>query len=189
MRLSDIAAVISGPLVSRYVNKNNNSQETLRSIRMITPKAIGKGFLHLEEAGREELVKEIDKQFFTRQGDILLQLSRPYSSALVMEVEEEGLLFPSYIVALRVLKEEDRLYLLSYLSSEHFLDNLERNTNSSLRSLISINALKNLEIPEIPHKQEAGRNFLKAVRTLKLAEEIFTLESASIDSIIKEAAH
>ena len=185
MKLSEIATVTSGPLLSRYSKEKNQAKPAVGKIDVITPRCIGNGYVNLNEVGHDETVREIPEEFLSQKGDIILQLSRPYSSALIED--EEGLLYPSYLVSIRCNDEDDRLYLLSYFHTRHFLENLDRNTSSSLRSLLSINAMKNLEIP-YPEKEtrlELGRRFYKAVKTMKLADEIFSLETVLIDRNIR----
>lgn len=185
MKLSEIATVTSGPLLSRYSKEKNQAKATVGKIDVITPRCIGNGYINLSEAAHDETVREIPEEFLTRKGDLILQLSRPYSSALIED--EEGLLYPSYLVSIRCKDEDDRFYLLSYFHTRHFQENLDRNTSSSLRSLLSINAIKNLEIP-YPEKEvrnRLGNRFYKAVKTNKLSDEIFSLETVLIDRNIR----
>ena len=185
MKLSDIAEVTSGPLLSRYSKEKNQNRESQGKADIITPRCIGSGYIDIDGISTEEIVKTVPEEFLTKRGDIILQLSRPYSSALIED--EEGLLYPSYLVSIRAKDEDDRFYLLSYLHTRHFQENLDRNTSSSLRSLLSINAIKNLEIP-YPEKEERrriGERFYKAVKARKLTEEILTLETVLVDRNIR----
>ena len=188
MKLSEIATVTSGPLLSRYSKEKNQAKSAVGKIDVITPRCIGKGYIDLAEVGHDETVREIPQEFLTRKGDIILQLSRPYSSALIED--EEGLLYPSYLVSIRCNDEDDRFYLLAYFHTGHFQENLDRNTSSSLRSLLSINAMKNLEIPypEKDERMKLGSRFYKAVMTNKLSDEIFSLETVLVDSNIRNMA-
>ena len=185
MKLSEIATVTSGPLLSRYSKEKNQAKESISKVDVVTPRCIGNGYITLQDAGHDETVREIPEEFLTRRGDIILQLSRPYSAALIED--EEGLLYPSYLVSVRCKDEDDRLYILAYFHTAHFQENLDRNTSSSLRSLLSINAMKNLEIP-YPEKEERkriGNHFYKAVMTNRIANEIFSLENVLVDRNIR----
>ncbi len=186
MKLSEIADITSGPLTGRYTKDKNPGRNVVGKMGLLTPKAISNGYVRASEIGEEEVVKQVPENFLTRRGDIVLQLSRPYTAALITE-NEEGLLVPSYLAIIRPKDEDDRFYLLAYLSTESFKENLERTTFASLRSLLTVGAIKNLPVPYFSknERKAIGERFFRAVMASRLADEIYELESVLADRNIR----
>ena len=83
-----------------------------RSVRALPPRSLQGGSIVDDELVTEE-VGEINKEHFTREGDVVIKLSTPYDSAYI-DKDHEGILVTSSVMILR--KKPDAAVDMQYLS-------------------------------------------------------------------------
>lgn len=83
-----------------------------RSVRALPPRSLQGGSIVDDELVTEE-VGEINKEHFTREGDVVIKLSTPYDSAYI-DKDHEGILVTSSAMILR--KKPDAAVDMQYLS-------------------------------------------------------------------------
>ena len=100
--------------------------------------------------------EKLNSDFLTRKGDILVRLSSPYTSLLIQDDEECGLLVPSHFAIMRanpeiILPE----YLLWFLKRESIYQQILQNSSgSSAFGTISSGFLASLKIRVLPLEKQ-----------------------------------
>ena len=120
LKISDIAEVVSGQIMSRVSAEKGNEDKTIVEMRVIVPKAItSEGFISAADIPTERLMAMPDERRITKEGDIVIKLSTPFDSATITK-EHEGCLIPSFCAIIR--KNDDSVvnndYLQAFLNSE-----------------------------------------------------------------------
>ncbi|EJS03868.1 restriction endonuclease subunit S [Bacillus cereus] len=145
MRLGDIAKIKTGLVLSRKkaeVNYNAKAKYKLITLKNITDD----GFI--DNDTYEEFVSndELDNQYFTKEGDVLIRLSHP-NTAVFIEEQHSGLLIPSYFAIIKVdQKKFLPEYIAWYLNSVIVKKELERSQSGSRIPSTNQNVLKTLPV-------------------------------------------
>lgn len=183
--LGELVDLYSGQIMSRLVVNELVERNPLETWRVIVPKAItGEGTIIENELVTEELKARPDEKRVTAIGDIVIKLSTPFDSATVT-TNLEGCLVPSFCAIIRNKGIIDNDYLQSFLHSKLCKDQIRAKVTGSVMTLISINKLKEIEIP-IPDKniqEEIGKHYREVQLKIATMKQIIELESKRNDVI------
>lgn len=149
MVLENVADVIAGQIMTRVSADNKDGVEVIDTVKVLVPKAISDGVIVKEDLGESKLLKKIEDDKFTQEGDVVIKLSTPYDAAYVMK-EDEGLAIPSFCATIRVKTDEiDAKYLSAFLNTDYVRDILTSKVMGSVRPMIKVTDLRSINIPEI----------------------------------------
>lgn len=149
MVLEKVADVIAGQIMTRVSADNKENAEVIDTVKVLVPKSISDGVIIKENLGEANLLKMINEDKFTKEGDVVIKLSTPYDAAYVTK-EDEGYAIPSFCATIRVKENElDAKYLSAFLNTSYVREILTSKVMGSVRPMIKVTDLRNIEIPEI----------------------------------------
>jgi len=115
MNLEECAVIRTGLVLSR---KEALPDENSQIYRAISLKNITEdGQILLSETENYSAVEPLKEDYFTREGDVLLRLSAPYTAVNITK-SECGLLVPSHFAIIRTNEMVDPRYLRWWLSKK-----------------------------------------------------------------------
>ena len=110
MRLSEIASVRTGLVLSRKEAKTTNAVHEYRQLNL---KAVAdNGTICLEETTCFRAAEALSSNYLTQAGDVIVKLSEPYTAAYITEAYA-GLVIPSHFV---VIRTDPRKVLPQYIA-------------------------------------------------------------------------
>lgn len=190
MKLNDVALIRTGVVTAR--KKPDSGKKKVFEYRLLNLKCVlSNGSINLLQTEPFSSGEELNSVFLTRKGDILVRLSSPYTSLLIQDDEECGLLVPSHFAIMRanpeiILPE----YLLWFLKRESTYQQILQNASgSSAFGTISSGFLGTLNIRSIPlpNQKTLGQLQLLSEREqellLRLAEEKKKYNQMKINAI------
>lgn len=207
-KLGELSDIIGGQITSRLEKKKVDDLFEIDRIsdknsikckaQVLVPKAIINAFIDKsslttitcektdkEDGFTSDLTLFVDKSKITKAGTLVLKLSTPYDACVVTE-DEEGLIVPSFCASLKITdKDVDLLYLLAFLNSNSYQNQIKKFVAGSSIALISVGAIKEIEVP-IPSKEvqeKIGQDFINTMKKIKLVNKITTLEIEKMNSI------
>ncbi|MDF1510675.1 restriction endonuclease subunit S [Robertmurraya sp. DFI.2.37] len=145
MQLGDIANIRTGLVLSRKkteVEYNAKAKYRLFTIKNITEDGLIDNDTYEEFLSNDEL----ENHYFTKEGDILMRLSHPYT-AVFIDKQHSGLLIPSYFSIIKV--DQTRFipqYIAWYLNTLEVKMELERSQSGSRIPSTNSNVLKRLPV-------------------------------------------
>ena len=115
--------------------------------QMLTLKSFDvKGHLIKEELDMFNAREEIDSKYLTKQGDVIVRLSTPFT-AVVIDEESEGLLVPSLFVIIRLYPDGILpSYMSIYLNSDKMKKIYNKESRGSTVQILKTSAFKEFEI-------------------------------------------
>ena len=176
MKLSKIANISVGIILSRkqdIVPANNTykyNSITLKSMQSI-------GVINKDNFEEVFLREEIEEEFLTNKGDVVIRLSEPYVSAYIDE-SLTGLIVPSNFAIIRITKENiDGEFLKFYL-----------NSNLGRRAILKVSGGTNLNTINIGNLKQIEIKILDVNKQRKFIEinKIFIKEEILLMSLIDE---
>ena len=140
------------------------------SVRVLVPAAMaGDG---IDDAGLAlELVSGVNREFLTREGDIVTKTSTPYNSVFV-DAAHSRLLVTSLCLILRPRPESkvDMRYLAAYLSCDRAAQELRSMSKGTGVQLIKKRDLEGMLVPVLP--AEAQRRVADAFEQVRALKEL-----------------
>ena len=185
MKLGDVTEIIGGQNMTR-ISAENYAGSILKKVKVMIPKAIVDGMVIEKDLGDAEIVKEIDADKYTQEGDIVIKLSSPYDSALISS-EQAGIAIPSFCAVIRVKEGEyDRRYLTAVLNTEVVRKGLAARVAGSIRPMIRISDLKDLDLPMINKEdmEAIGKAYLLSGKKRKILQEMANIEKELMENVI-----
>lgn len=141
MKLDEIADVFTGARVERF-NLNNTKNQPV--IRKIYPN-------NQIDYNYEKISIELNDKFYTRKGDILIQLREPN---IIIRVNQEGLIVPMNFGVIRTKSGYDSNYIYHILKNDIIPKNQKILVEGSILQTIRTNYLKELKIPIFGNKKQ-----------------------------------
>lgn len=151
MKLQDIADIRTGLVLSRKQAK----KESGISYKVFTLASIGKDGIIQEELIEEfQSNSQLDAELLTREGDILIRLSNPYTAVYITK-QFQNILIPSLVAVIR-LKSKEYLpeYVKVYLNSESAKNEIYKEANGTVIATVTTKSLKDLEIPNVSMQKQ-----------------------------------
>ena len=207
-KLSEIAKIIGGQITSRLENKEiddlfefvceSNKPKITCEALVLVPKAISNAFVDQsslmkivceketkKELDAADLTSFVDESKITKANTLVLKLSTPYDACIITK-DDENLIVSSFCASLTLTdKDVDLLYVLAFLNSKLYQDQIKDFTAGSAIPLISVGAIENVQIP-LPSKEEQekiGKDFINTMKKIKLINKVVALESEKMNSI------
>lgn len=207
-RLSDISKIFGGQITSRLEKKEiddlfeiareSDKPKITRDALVLVPRAISNGFVDKpslmkiiceketkKEVNTTDLTIFVSEDKITKANTLVLKLSTPYDACIITK-EDENLIVSSFCASLTITdKDVDLLYVLAFLNSKLYQDQIKDIAAGSAIPLISVGAIENVQIP-LPSKEEQekiGKDFISTMKKIKLINKVISLESEKINSI------
>jgi len=210
-KLGDIAEIIGGQITSRLERKevddlfktsSESDDSSIKiSAKVLVPKAISNAFVDkhslspivCEKNSKKEIKSPslsdfVDENKITKADTLVLKLSTPYDACLITK-DDENLIVPSFCASLKISASNvDLLYLLAFLNSASYQEQIKSVVAGSAIALISVGAIKEVYVP-IPSKErqeQIGKKFINTMKKIQLTNRIIALETEKMNSIIHE---
>lgn len=178
MKLGNVAEIQTGLVLSRKQSTPSDSQSfqykqlNLRCITNI-------GAINLNELDPYTAGEKLKTDYLTRNGDVIVRLSTPYTAVLI--TEQSGLVVSSNFVIIRanakhILPE----YLYWLLNTEKIKRDIVRNASGSILGTIKPSYFADLYIKQLPVEKQQ----LVATINLLAHKEIRLLEELKIEKEI-----
>lgn len=152
MKLKDIAEIRTGQVLSR---KQAKEEEVGIQYRVFTLSSIDKdGTIKEEQIDDFKSNSKLDDNVITKEEDIIMRLSNPYTSAYIKK-QFKNILIPSLVAVIRIKSDEYiPEFVKIYLNSENAKEQIRKEANGTVIATITTKSIKELEIPLIPKKQQ-----------------------------------
>ena len=207
-RLGDISKITGGQITSRLGKKEiddlfeivyeSNKPRITREALVLVPRAISNGFVDKSSLMKITCEKEIKKEHdatdltsfvnedkITKADTLVLKLSTPYDACIITK-DDENLIVSSFCASLTITdKDVDLLYVLAFLNSKMYQEQIKDLAAGSAIPLISVGAIENVQIP-LPPKEEQekiGKDFINTMKKIKLINKAISLETEKMNSI------
>lgn len=207
-KLSEIAEIIGGQITSRLEKKEVDDlfESVSESYKpkitcdafVLVPRAISNAFVDKnalmkitceketkKDLDATDLTSYVDESKITKANTLVLKLSTPYDACIITK-DDENLIVSSFCASLTLTdKDVDLLYVLAFLNSKLYQDQIKDFTAGSAIPLISVGAIENVQIP-LPSKEEQekiGKDFINTMKKIKLINKVVALESEKMNSI------
>lgn len=185
MKLGEISEIRTGLVLSRKQSKSDTGID----YHVLTLSSIEKeGRINLNTIENFKSVTELDSKLLTKQGNIIIRLSNPYT-AVYIKKEYENILMPSLIASIEI-NSKDFLpeYIQIFLNSENCKERLRKEANGTVIVTVNTKILKELEIPELPiWKQKDLIEYENSYYTeKKLTEQILELKEKEFQMVLDQ---
>lgn len=171
MKLRELASVRSGLVLSRKQSKRPTDYQyplmNLRSIRK-------EGVIDLKEAAIYDAIEPLKKEYLSREGDIVVRLTAPYTAVLIGETTS-GMVISSNFVVIRIenacLLPE---YLFWLLNTQTVKRTIYKNTTSNMLGAVKAEILSEFELVVLPMEaqQKIAQLHLLAKKENQLLKEL-----------------
>ena len=198
-KLSEIAEIISGQITSRLESVSESYKPKITcDAFVLVPRAISNACVDKnalmkitceketkKDLDATDLTSYVDESKITKANTLVLKLSTPYDACIITK-DDENLIVSSFCASLTLTdKDVDLLYVLAFLNSKLYQDQIKDFTAGSAIPLISVGAIENVQIP-LPSKEEQekiGKDFINTMKKIKLINKVVALESEKMNSI------
>lgn len=153
MLLGEIAQIKTGLVLTR--KKAEIDFEIKAQYRLISLKNIQvDGTLTDEPFDEFKSKDELDEEYFTQEGDVLIRLSHP-NTAIFIDKELEGLLVPSYFASIRIHNQFFMPgYIAWYLNTDKVKSELLKFQAGTNIPSTNKNVLEQINIPEVEMEKQ-----------------------------------
>lgn len=152
-KLSDIAEIQSGLVLSRKASKNEDS---FYKYKRLTLKSITESGI-IDDFSIEPYfaTKQIDAQFLTHKNDIVIRMFAPICPALITKSNLE-LVIPSQLTVIRIKRQDLFLpgFICAFLSDEHITDSIIEGAGSMAQKIIRIGSMSDIKVPLLPLERQ-----------------------------------
>lgn len=183
MKLEDIATLSVGQILTRVVTDENSEIQ----YKVLHPKAIGNGVIKDDDLNIMGFVKEVDREKFTRTGDVVIKLSTPYE-AVVIDENHADLVIPSFCAVIRTDEDINPYYLCALVNSSYIKDQIKARIAGVVRPMVKISDLRTVEIPEVSKDRMSalGNEYELSLKKLDLLSQIMSTEKEIMDNKLLE---
>lgn len=186
--LKDYISITGGQIVNRVqVNKDKGDEVVDRGRKVIVPKTINNGVIDDDNIDVMDLKAIPDENKLTKEGDIIVKLSKPYGAAMI-DKEHEGMLITSFCAVIRDVKGIDPGYLVAYLNSDLADEKLSASVAGTTMTILSNGKICDLDIPvpDINKQKEISEFYRQSSLNKILFKKISKLESEKLSALIEE---
>ena len=187
LKMSDVADVVSGQIMSRISAEKSKEDKSTTEMRVIVPKAItSEGLISEADIPTERLMSMPDERRITKEGDIVIKLSTPFDSATITK-EFVGCLVPSFCAIIR--KNENPMiyndYLQAFLNSELCKEQLRAKVAGAVMTILSVGKINEVEIPVVHDYDQIviGERYRETQEKVKTFKQIIELETKRNDVV------
>lgn len=183
MKLEKFTEVIVGQIMSRVTAESNDYG---KQIRVLSPKAISNGIINMDDVSSTLITKEIDKDKYTREGDVVIKLSTPYDAAYITP-ETAGLVIPSFCAIIRPNSSSiNAKYLSAFLNSKYVRDQLTAKVSGGVRPMVKVTDIRCLDLPNISEAdmQDIGEAFILSGKKKEALLKMIYTEEQIMNTIV-----
>ena len=179
MKLENIATLSVGQILTRVATDENSEIQ----YKVLQPKAIGNNVIKDEDLTDVRFAKDVEKDKFTREGDIVMKLSTPYD-AVVIDENHVGLVIPSFCAVLRTEEEINPYFICALINSSYIKDQIKARIAGTVRPMMKISDLRTVKIPKVSKdKMKAiGEEYQLSLKKLDLLTKIINSEKEIMDN-------
>lgn len=189
MLLGDVAEVRTGLVLSRKKasdDMNVKFEYKALNLRCVAPE----GYLDLDDAEEYYSTERLKSEYLTRENDILVRLSSPYTVVHITDLKQYGYVIPSHFAIVRadgskVAPE----YLSWFLKRDAVRQKIIQNVSGSTAfGTISSGFIAGLKIRDIPIAQQKtlGNMLLLAEREQELLHKLSTAKALYRKAVVNE---
>lgn len=172
MLLEDIADIKTGLVTTR--KKADEDSEFIKKYMLLSLNAVDEnGSIDTSMLEEFQSVEELDEQYLTKQGDILVRLNKPYTTVYIDKVNE-GLVIPSYFIKLKVKDKSFKPgYIAWYLNSEKVKRIFLSMQSGTLVPSINQKIVRNIKVKEktIEEQEEILELYKLYIKEIDLIEK------------------
>ena len=186
--LSEISTIKSGQILTR-ISAEKTKEEVIGKQKVIIPKAISNGALINDQLSDVEISKQPDIDKFAKKGDIIIKLTTPYDSAIILE-EDENLLVSSFCGIVRPNEEiVNPKYLIAFLNTNYVKEHLKSKVEGLVRPMLKLYDLSSLEVPilSVEKMNHLGKAFLLSCDKKKVLSKMLETEERIMESTILQS--
>ena len=185
MKLQSLAGVRSGLVLSRKQSKEpTDYRYPLINLRCIQQE----GNIDLHKADIYEAKESLKEEYLSRQGDIVVRLTAPYTAVLIDDTTS-GMVISSNFVVIRI--EDKRLlpeYLFWLLNTQKVKRRIYENTTSNMLGAIKAKFLMDFELVLLPIEvqQKIAQLNLLAKKESQLLKELAAEKEKLYSSLLDQ---
>ena len=185
MKLQSLAGVRSGLVLSRKQSKEpTDYRYPLINLRCIQQE----GNIDLHKADIYEAKESLKEEYLSRQGDIVVRLTAPYTAVLIDDTTS-GMVISSNFVVIRI--EDKRLlpeYLFWLLNTQKVKHKIYENTTSNMLGAIKAKFLMDFELVLLPIEvqQKIAQLNLLAKKESQLLKELAAEKEKLYSSLLDQ---
>ena len=185
MKLQSLAGVRSGLVLSRKQSKEpTDYRYPLINLRCIQQE----GNIDLHKADIYEAKESLKEEYLSRQGDIVVRLTAPYT-AVLLDDTTSGMVISSNFVVIRI--EDKRLlpeYLFWLLNTQKVRHKIYENTTSNMLGAIKAKFLMDFELVLLPIEvqQKIAQLNLLAKKESQLLKELAAEKEKLYSSLLDQ---
>ena len=186
MKLQDLASVRTGLVLSRKQSKElTDYRYPLINLRCIQQE----GNIDLNKVDIYEARESLKKKYLSRQGDIVVRLTAPYTAVLIDDTTS-GMVISSNFVVIRI--EDKQLlpeYLFWLLNTQKMKHKIYENTTSNMLGAVKAKFLMEFELTLLPAEiqQKIGQINLLAKKERQLLKELSAEKEKLYSSLLDQA--
>lgn len=179
MKLENIASLSVGQILTRVATDENSEIQ----YKVLQPKAIGNGVIKDDFLNDVGFVKEVEREKFTKEGDVVIKLSTPYE-AVVIDENHVDLVIPSFCAVIRTEEGINPYYICALVNSSYIKDQIKARIAGTVRPMVKISDLRTVEIPEISKEKmnSLGEEYKLSLKKLDLLSQIINAEKEIMDN-------
>ena len=189
MLLGDVAEVRTGLVLSR--KKAQNNDETKFKYNALNLRcAVSEGYLDLDDAEEYYSTEPLKSEYLTREKDILVRLSAPYTVVFITSLKQCGYVIPSHFAIVRSDKTKAAPeYLNWFLKRDAVKQKIIQNVSGSTAfGTISSGFIDNLKIRDIPISEQKtlGNMLLLAEKEQELLHKLAAAKALYSKAIVNK---
>ena len=179
MKLESIATLSVGQILTRVATDENSEIQ----YKVLQPKAIGNNVIKDEDLTDIRFAKDVEREKFTREGDIVMKLSTPYD-AVVIDENHVDLVIPSFCAVIRTEEGINPYYICALINSSYIKDQIKARIAGTVRPMMKISDLRTVNIPKVSNdKMNAiGEEYQLSLKKLDLLTKIINSEKEIMDN-------
>jgi restriction endonuclease S subunit len=185
VKLGDNAKIRTGLVLSR---KEATEKTGLYQYTALTLKALSdRGEIDRDATEQYGAAVTLKREYFTQEGDILLRLSSPYASALILK-ENEGLLISAHFTIIRANKKEIDPYYLQWWLTQNRWRFYKQASGASIMGTISSGYVSDMDFspPPMETQRQIGKLLRLTYREQALLRQLSTKKALLVNAILKQ---
>jgi restriction endonuclease S subunit len=185
MKLGDNAKIRTGLVLSR---KEATGKTGLYQYAALTLKAVSdKGEIDRDAVELYCAAMPLKQEYFTQEGDILLRLSSPYTSALILK-ENEGLLISAHFAIIRVNKKEIDPYYLQWWLTQNRRGFYKLASGAAMMGTISSGYVSDMDFlpPSMETQRQIGKLLRLSYQEQKLLRQLSAKKTLLVNATLKQ---
>lgn len=187
MKLKDIANINPGLVTTR--KKASINYEIKQKYKLLTLNTIDEyGTIDREKLSDFQSIEQLNDQYFTQEGDVLVRLNEPFTS-IYIDDKDEGILIPSYFVKIKINNKKFKPgYIAWYLNSQKVKREFLKSQSGTLVPSINQKVIRELDVPvKTIQEQEDILNLYKLyIREIQLIKKLIGLKEKQFNGITEK---